>query len=117
VDQPQLEATTDRLDAAAGPRTLAVEDFGSVVTPHRARALPSGQTIPNLVIVPLGANGGVSLYALKSVHLLADVFGYFTDSSAPDSDQGLFVPLTPQLIPRHSSDATTGRSLHPGSCR
>jgi len=58
----------------------------------------TGQTIPNLVIVPLGSNGAVSLYALKSVHLLADVLGYFTDASGSDSDQGLFVPLSPQRI-------------------
>jgi hypothetical protein len=57
-----------------------------------------GQTIPNLVIVPVGANGAVSLFALKSLNLIADVLGYFTDNTAPDSDQGLFVPLNPNRI-------------------
>ena len=58
----------------------------------------AGQTVPNLVIVPVGAGGAVSLFALRSVHLIADVLGYFTDATAPDSDQGLFVPLDPRRI-------------------
>jgi hypothetical protein len=49
----------------------------------------------NLVIAPVGAGGEVSLYALKSLDLIADVLGYFTDATAPDSDQGMFVPLAP----------------------
>ncbi|THA86197.1 PKD domain-containing protein [Streptomyces sp. A0592] len=43
-----------------------------------------GQTVPNLVIVPVGANGYVDLYngGWESVDLLADVTGYFTRSAA-----------------------------------
>src|SRR5262249_39822442 len=40
----------------------------------------------------------LSVYALKSLDLIADVLGYFTDASAPDSDQGLFVPVNPNRI-------------------
>jgi hypothetical protein len=40
----------------------------------------------------------VSLYALTSLHRLADVLGVFKDSNAVDSDAGLFVPLNPQRI-------------------
>jgi hypothetical protein len=58
----------------------------------------AGQTIPNLVIVPVGGDGKVLLYAFKALHLVADVLGYFTDSTAPDSDQGLFVPGDPARI-------------------
>jgi hypothetical protein len=57
-----------------------------------------GQTIPNMVIVPVGDSGAVSIYALKSLNLVADVLGYFTDSSAPDSDQGLFVPAQSRIL-------------------
>jgi hypothetical protein len=57
-----------------------------------------GQTIPNLVIVPVGAGGAVSIYALKSLNLVADVLGYFTDDSAPNSDQGLFVPTQSRIL-------------------
>ncbi|MDH6578396.1 S53 family peptidase [Kitasatospora sp. MAP5-34] len=43
----------------------------------------AGQTVPNLVIVPVGADGNVNLYngsAWGSTHLVADVFGYFSAS-------------------------------------
>ncbi len=55
-------------------------------------------TAPNLVIVPLGADGTVEFYAKGGAHLVGDVFGYFTDSSAPTSDAGLFVPTAPVRI-------------------
>ena len=58
-----------------------------------------GRTIANLVVVPLGTGGQVDLYAEMygggTLDLLADVVGYFTDSTAPDSTSGLFVPITP----------------------
>lgn len=43
-----------------------------------------GQTVPNLVIVPVGTNGYVDLYngGWESVDLIADVTGYFTQSAA-----------------------------------
>ncbi|MER5639721.1 hypothetical protein ABT095_22525, partial [Kitasatospora sp. NPDC002227] len=42
----------------------------------------AGQTIPNLVIVPVGADGKVNLYngSWAGTHLVADVFGYYSDS-------------------------------------
>jgi hypothetical protein len=48
--------------------------------------------------LPVGAGGAVSLYALKSLDLIADVLGYFSDATAPASDQGLFVPLDPNRV-------------------
>ena len=58
-----------------------------------------GRTIANLVVVPLGAGGRVDLYSELynpgTLDLLADVVGYFTDSTAPSSTVGLFVPITP----------------------
>jgi len=55
----------------------------------------AGQTIPNLVTVPIGQGGRVSLFAQRSVHLLADVFGYFVPAGGPVSS-GRFVPVGPQ---------------------
>ncbi len=39
----------------------------------------AGQTVPNLVIAPVGADGKIALYngASGSVQLVADVAGYF----------------------------------------
>jgi hypothetical protein len=56
------------------------------------------QTIPNLVTVPLGPDGTVNLYTFSGTHLIADVAGYFTDATAPNSPTGLFVPRVPTRL-------------------
>ncbi len=58
----------------------------------------TGENVPNLVVVPLGADGTVSLFTQSGGHLLADIAGYFTDSTAPISGQGLFVPISPHRV-------------------
>jgi hypothetical protein len=42
----------------------------------------TGQTLPNLAIVPVGANGHVSIYTLSGTHLIADVLGWFPAAGA-----------------------------------
>lgn len=54
-----------------------------------------GDVAPNLVIVPLGDDGSLEFYSLSGDHVIADVFGYFTDDTAASSDDGLFVPTVP----------------------
>ncbi|MCU1691970.1 MAG: hypothetical protein JWM64_1061 [Frankiales bacterium] len=54
-----------------------------------------GQTIANLVIVPVGADGQVRLYTSQAAHLIADVTGYYTDGTAPSSTGGLFQAVEP----------------------
>lgn len=56
----------------------------------------AGQTRANLVTVPLGQAGSVSLYTQSGAQLVADIEGYYvaTDSSA----DGRFVPLAPQRL-------------------
>ncbi|MET9886576.1 hypothetical protein ABZZ20_26250 [Streptomyces sp. NPDC006430] len=41
----------------------------------------SGQTVPNHVVVPVGADGAVKLFNASwgTTHLIADVFGYYSD--------------------------------------
>ncbi len=59
----------------------------------------AGQTIPNLVMVKIGANGKVSLYngSAGTAHLIADVAGYVLDGI--DSEQpGAFIPHSPERI-------------------
>ena len=57
-----------------------------------------GQTIPNLVTVQVGANGKVSLYngTGGTVHLLADVAGYYR--SGTPTAPGAFVSTAPVRI-------------------
>lgn len=46
-----------------------------------------GQTRPNMVVLPIGADGKVNLYnaGLGSVHFIADVFGYFSPTEPGSS--------------------------------
>jgi hypothetical protein len=67
----------------------------------------AGETVPNRVIVGVGASGQVSIFnALGSTDVIADVGGYFTDSSAPGQ---LFSPLPPfRLLDTRSPKQTLG---------
>ena len=58
----------------------------------------AGQTIPNLVTVKVGTGGTVTLKnnSIGTVHLVADVAGYYLDGTAVAP--GAFVPITPQRI-------------------
>ena len=70
-----------------------------------------GQTVANLVIVPLGTGGTVQLYNSSGTDIIADVVGYFTNASAASSDAGLFVPLTPGRL----ADTRSGAIASAGS--
>ncbi len=82
---------------AAGYVTVWPSGSG-LPTASNLNVVRAGQTIPNQVIVPLGADGRIQLYTQSATHLLADVAGYFTDGSAPSSSSGLFVPLAPSRL-------------------
>ena len=58
----------------------------------------AGENRPNAVIVPVSATGTIKLYSEAGAHLLADVSGYFTDATAEDTDDGLFVPIEPERL-------------------
>lgn len=85
-------ATADRGYITVWPSHLS-RPLASSLNPSAA-----DQTIANSVMVPVSPDGQVSLYTLKSTHLVADVFGYFTDADAPESGSGLFVPTTPTRL-------------------
>ncbi len=52
-----------------------------------------GDIRSNLVMLPLGANGAVSVYAYAATDVVIDVVGYFTDDTAPLGSAGLFVAV------------------------
>jgi LPXTG-site transpeptidase (sortase) family protein len=53
----------------------------------------SGQTLANLVTVPVGAGGKVSVFSSVGTHLIADVFGFY--EAATLAKDGRFMPLAP----------------------
>jgi hypothetical protein len=84
--------------------------FVTVFPAGAARAAPSNlnfapfETIPNLATTALGAGGALSVFnAVGSVHLIADVVGYFDDGVGPGS---LFTGISPTRV--LDSRGTTG---------
>lgn len=87
-------ATTD----AAGPGFFTAHPTGqdrphssALTTDRRGQVRAAGQ------IVPVGP-AGFELYTQSGAHLIVDVTGWFTGPSAPSSNDGLFVPMTPTRL-------------------
>ena len=57
-----------------------------------------GQTISNQVIVPIGADGTITIFAQGGGHVIVDIAGVFTGTSSPSSTAGLFVAVTPNRL-------------------
>ncbi|MFJ7779819.1 PKD domain-containing protein [Streptomyces yangpuensis] len=71
----------------------------------------AGDSVPNLVIVPVGKNGYVNLYnsGEQGVDLIADVTGYFTRSSANG-----YTPTDPTRFVDTREGLGTSRGMVPG---
>ena len=69
------------------------------------------QTRPNLVTVPLGEGGAVSIFSQSGAHVAIDVAGYFTGASS--SADGRLVAVAPQRVldTRVSGDVTGGQRV------
>ena len=75
----------------------------------------AGQTIPNLVVAPVGANGKVDLNngSTGTVQLIADVSGYFNGTG---TGSGSFTPLTPtRLLDTRSGIGAPKATVAPGA--
>ncbi len=95
---------------AAGPGFIQVVPTGgaAIGSSSSLNVERAGQTIPNLVIVPVGANGSVTFYSQSGTQLVADVFGYFSPSTRPAA--GRYQPLAPTRL----LDTRGGTQLQPG---
>ncbi|AXE23840.1 hypothetical protein C0216_10540 [Streptomyces globosus] len=81
-------------NTTSGGHITAYPDGGEKPTTSNVNFAP-GQTVPNLVIVPVGRDGYVNLYngGWEGVDLIADVTGYFTKSASSG-----YTPLDPQRL-------------------
>jgi hypothetical protein len=66
----------------------------------------AGQTTPNMVTVPVGADGNISVYSSGGTHILVDVMGYYEGVSESVS-AGRFIALPPGRVvdTRNTNDA------------
>ncbi|TVT17305.1 S53 family peptidase [Amycolatopsis acidiphila] len=74
----------------------------------------AGQTIPNLVTIPVGSDGAVDIYnRFGTVQVIADIFGYFTN----DGTGYRFHTSTPQrlLDTRNGQGVTSGQATPVGT--
>jgi hypothetical protein len=67
-----------------------------------------GQTIANLVTVPMDSAGGVGFFAQTATDLIADVQGYYIP--AQSSSAGRFTPMTPARV----LDTRLPNAIHTG---
>ncbi|MDP1807844.1 MAG: hypothetical protein Q8K72_21885 [Acidimicrobiales bacterium] len=59
----------------------------------------AGRTIPNLVVVKIGAGGRVTIYNLAgTVDVIVDVAGWFSDPAGAAGDEGRYTPLVPSRL-------------------
>ncbi|MEV0410788.1 hypothetical protein AB0I68_08245 [Streptomyces sp. NPDC050448] len=100
-------------DTTSGGHVTAFADGDDKPTTSNVNFVP-GQTVPNLVIVPVGENGYVNLYngGWESVDLIADVTGYFTQTSSSG-----YTPLAPKRFvdTRNGTGTTMGQLAGYGS--
>jgi Matrixin len=80
-------------------------EWGFVTAYPSGQALPDasavnverpGQTVANLVTVPIGADGSVQLYSYGAAHLIADVQGYYLPSTS--AGPGRLIPRSPVRV-------------------
>lgn len=67
----------------------------------------AGHTVPNMAIVPVGANGRISLFTLNPAHLLVDISGYFVSDAGTD---GRYHPVTPTRVLDTRAESYVGYS-------
>ena len=89
---------------------LTLFPTGAPLPPVSNLNFESGQSVPNLVVVAVGANGRVSTYnSAGTTHVIFDVAGWFSDTG--NGDGGHYRPLPPTRI----LDTRAGTRLGPNA--
>lgn len=65
---------------------------------HDVVASGPGQTRSSLVVAQVDSMGRIALHTGVSTHLVVDVIGWYTDSTATPALSGLFVPVRPVVL-------------------
>ena len=104
---------------------IAVPDGGNAVgAQHSTVNYAANSASANTAIVPVGPGRTAAVYTTAATHVIIDVVGYITDSTAPDTTRGLFQSITPyraydtrnapltQFVPNEAR--TIGLSTVPG---
>ncbi len=77
---------------------LAARAAGRPRTTTAFMTVPGGgEVVSNATIVPVTA-GGITIRSQRSGHVVVDAVGWFTGPTAPETDEGLFVPIGPTRL-------------------
>ncbi len=57
-----------------------------------------GSTASNLAIVPVGADGSITVFSNAGAHVIVDIAGWYSDATAKGGTQGLYVPVSPTRV-------------------
>ncbi len=126
-----VEAVAINLTAteAAAPGFVQVAPAGQLVPGANSNVNlgKTGQTIPNMVIVPVSRSGEIEIFTQSGTNLIVDVLGWFTSISAATSTSGLYFPVVPERVLDTRPDtavnfaaerrAGTGETSKPGPAR
>lgn len=89
-----FNATLDTVYENTGPvEFVTMWPTGEPMPTFRTLQTSTGGFIANGAIVKAGTNGSVNIFTRTKVHMVLDIFGYFTDD--PAADGLLFYPIGP----------------------
>ena len=89
--------------------------YGSTLPATAALNFLAGRTRPNLVIVPLRADGTLRIQPSVKTNVVIDIVGYMTGATAPSSARGLFVPTSPTRLVDTRLGLQGNQPLTPGT--
>ncbi|MFT3855439.1 MAG: intradiol ring-cleavage dioxygenase [Ilumatobacteraceae bacterium] len=94
----QAVALNVTITEAVAPGYVTVYPDDTRPATSNVNTVAGGESVANQVIIPVGADGSVRLFNNVSMHLVADVVGWFTDASAATSAAGLFTAVSPYRV-------------------
>ncbi len=85
-------------DQADGPGFLRTQPTGAGGLTTSNGNYREGLASATLSVVPVGADGTISVFSSNSTHVVVDLLGYVTGPTAAPGSDGLFVPVTPTRL-------------------
>ncbi|MEY2581208.1 MAG: hypothetical protein QOE09_1057 [Ilumatobacteraceae bacterium] len=96
---------------AGGPGFLQAIPTGNATGATSTVNYVASENAATHAIVPLGADGTISVFTSNSSHVVVDVMGYITDNTAAPAGAGLFVPVPPD---RYYDSRVAPHAIHAG---
>lgn len=93
-----LNVTVTDVSVPGWLQAIATGATTAIGASSNVNVMRAGQTVANLVMVPVGVDGSVTLGGTLVGHVLVDVAGWFTDATAASGTDGLFIAVDPSRL-------------------